>query len=71
MGFDKNYPNRKDKRKHYRGAKAVDTSCRNHGSCPWCQGKVKYKVKRQKNYIDDQKLSRYCSSVVEQVTDNH
>lgn len=36
MSFDKNYPNRKDKRKPYRGAKAIDCSCRNHGSCPIC-----------------------------------
>lgn len=26
----------KEKRKSYRGAKAVDRSCRNHGSCPYC-----------------------------------
>jgi len=37
MSFDKNYPNRKDKRKPYRKSKAFDTSCRNHGSCPYCK----------------------------------
>lgn len=36
MSFDKNYPNRKDKRKPYYKSKRFDKSCRNHGSCPYC-----------------------------------
>lgn len=36
MSFDKQYPNRKDRRKPYRGSKAVDRSCRNRGSCGYC-----------------------------------
>jgi hypothetical protein len=47
MSFDKDYPNRKDKRKKYVGKKAVDTTCRNHGSCPYCEKERKYKRKRQ------------------------
>ena len=27
----------KEKRKPYTGAKAVDCSCINHGSCDWCK----------------------------------
>ena len=27
----------KEKRKPYRKAKAIDRTCRNHGSCPWCK----------------------------------
>ena len=27
----------KEKRKPYTGTKAVDCSCRNHGSCDWCK----------------------------------
>jgi hypothetical protein len=46
MGFDKDYPNRKDKRKAYYGPKAVDRTCRNHGSCAYCAGGREYKVKR-------------------------
>lgn len=38
MSFDKNYPNRKDKRKPYHGSKAFDRSCRTGGNCPWCEG---------------------------------
>lgn len=38
MGFDKHYANRKDQREPYRGSKSFDRSCRNHGSCPYCEG---------------------------------
>lgn len=30
------YIDGKERRKPYRGSKAVDRSCRNHGSCSWC-----------------------------------
>ena len=36
MSFDNHYPKRKDHRRVYYGAKAVDRSCRNHGDCPHC-----------------------------------
>jgi hypothetical protein len=35
--LDKAITHGKEKRKPYRGAKAVDCTCRNHGSCPWCR----------------------------------
>lgn len=37
MGFDNRYPKRKDHRKPYRGSKRFDRSCRNHGSCTYCE----------------------------------
>lgn len=37
MAFDNFYPNRKDRRKPYRGAKSFDRSCRNNGSCSYCR----------------------------------
>lgn len=37
MAFDNDYPNRKDRRKPYRKSKVFDTSCRNHGSCGYCE----------------------------------
>jgi hypothetical protein len=37
MALDKAIQYGKEKRKPYRGAKAVDCSCRNHGSCSWCR----------------------------------
>jgi hypothetical protein len=36
VGFDKDYPNRKDRRAPYRGVKAADSHCRNHGACDYC-----------------------------------
>jgi len=41
------YPNRKDHRKPYHGAKAISHSCRNHGSCPWCKENRTIKNMRQ------------------------
>ena len=38
MTFYTNYPNRKDWRRPYRDSRAVDASCRSHGSCDWCVG---------------------------------
>lgn len=36
MSLDKAIRSGKEHRKAYRGAKAIDHTCRNHGSCPWC-----------------------------------
>lgn len=36
MSLDKAIEHGKEKRKQYIGAKAVDCSCRNHGTCSWC-----------------------------------
>lgn len=38
MGLEKAIEHGKEKRKPYKGAKAVDYSCRNHGTCEWCRG---------------------------------
>lgn len=38
MAFHNQYPNRKDHRRPYRGSKRFDNTCRNHGSCGYCQG---------------------------------
>lgn len=43
MSLDKAIKFGKEHRKPYYGAKAVDPTCRNNGTCPWCQGGVKYK----------------------------
>lgn len=37
MSLDKAIEHGKEKRKPYRGAKAADATCRNHGSCKWCE----------------------------------
>ena len=45
MSLDKSIANGKDHRKPYRGAKAIDPSCRNHGGCPWCEENRKHKFR--------------------------
>lgn len=53
MTLDKAIKHKKEKRKQYRGAKAVDHTCRNHGSCPYCQGNRTYKnKKREMKFVD-------------------
>lgn len=37
MSLDKAIKSGKEKRKPYRGAKAIDCTCRNHGSCAYCR----------------------------------
>ena len=37
MSLDKAIGHGKEKRKPYKGAKAIDCTCRNHGSCTWCR----------------------------------
>ena len=43
MSLDKAIKSGKEHRKEYRGAKSVDPSCRNHGSCLFCE-KAKLKI---------------------------
>ncbi len=54
MSFDKNYPNRKDKRKPYRKSKAFDTSCRNHGSCPYCKENRTFFDKKHREVLKEE-----------------
>ena len=43
MPLDKAIEHGKEKRKPYRGSKAIDCSCRNHGTCEWCTSSRLYK----------------------------
>lgn len=36
MGLEKAIEHKKEHRKPYRGSKAIDCSCRNHGTCGYC-----------------------------------
>ena len=45
MSLDKGVKHGKEHRKPWRGHKrsrAVDSSCRSHGGCPWCLGNRKH-----------------------------
>lgn len=43
MSLNKAIEHKKEHRKQYRGAKLVDSFCRNHGSCSWCRENRQYK----------------------------
>lgn len=51
MSMDKAIEHGKERRKPYRGAKAVDRTCRNHGSCKWCENNRRFKFRDK--YIED------------------
>lgn len=43
MALDKAIKSGKEHRKPYRGSKRFDCSCRNHGSCPYCEQNRRHK----------------------------
>lgn len=47
MGLEKAIEHGKEKRKPYRGAKAVSMHCRNHGFCDYCVWNRQYQTKKQ------------------------
>lgn len=51
MSLDKAIKHGKEHRKPYTGSKAIDCTCRNHGSCPWCEENRKHKF-RDKHQIE-------------------
>jgi hypothetical protein len=48
MSLDKAIKAGKEHRKPYRKSKAFDKTCRNHGSCPCCQGNRKHSTEVRK-----------------------
>ena len=48
MALDKAIEHGKEKRKPYRGSKAIDCTCRNHGTCKWCEENRKHKFRDKK-----------------------
>jgi len=49
--FDKflkseNWKGKKEKREEYRGAKSGDATCRNHGSCKYCENNRTFSGKK-------------------------
>ena len=53
MGMDKSIEHGKEHRKPFHGAKAVDSTCRNHGGCPWCEGNRKHKYDKAEQAAKD------------------
>lgn len=46
MGLEKAIKSGKEHRKEYRGSKAIDRSCRNHGDCPFCRKNRLYNYRK-------------------------
>ena len=67
MSLDKAISHGKEHRRPYRGNKAVDYTCRNHGGCDWCKNNRMYNEKRElekmKYRLDDfeQQIKEYYS----------
>ena len=52
MSLNKAIEHGKERRKPYRGAKAIDPSCRNHGSDKWSENNRRFKF-RDKHPADE------------------
>lgn len=57
MALDKAIISGKEHRKKYYGSKAIDCTCRNHGSCIWCRenrlhSSIK-QIEKMRNMEDD------------------
>lgn len=54
MSNDKAIHSGKEKRKVYRKSKAFDSSCRNHGSCSYCESNRTIATKRLEQKLKDE-----------------
>lgn len=59
MSLEKAIEYRKEKRKAYRGSKAFDYTCRNHGSCNYCESNRTIQSKRAKGRLEGQEDEFY------------
>ena len=56
MSLDKAIAHNKEHRTIYYGSKSIDRTCRNHGTCPYCQSNRQYKNrKRLMSMVDKMK----------------
>ena len=65
MSLNKAIEHGKEKRKPYNGAKAIDCTCRNHGSCKYCKGNRLYQKLRMdemsKQALEDEYKENSCN----------
>lgn len=54
MSLNKAIKSGKEKRKLYTAGKKIDRTCRNHGSCPWCEGTRTYNSRKKELAAKDQ-----------------
>jgi hypothetical protein len=53
MSLDKSIKSGKEKRKQYRKSKRFDSTCRNHGSCKYCENNRLHNDKKRKVSADE------------------
>ena len=58
MSLNKSIQSGKSQRKPYRGAKAIDSTCRNHGNYKWCEGNRTHKNDKRE-LAAEQELREY------------
>ena len=63
MSLDKAIKCGKEHRKPYIGAKAVDATCRNHGSCYQCKGDRLHSTRKRELSADDKRNSKCDTDV--------
>ena len=54
MAFDNQLGKGKDRRRPYYDSRQFDWTCRNHGSCGWCEGRRTFKNKRRAPIVIDE-----------------
>ena len=69
MSLDKAIEHGKEHRKPYRGTKAIDPSCRNHGSCTVCKKNRLHKF-RDKKPREEEDMSERTDNIKDLTLDN-
>ncbi|WP_458408227.1 hypothetical protein [Anaerotignum sp.] len=54
MSLDKAIEHGKEKRKKFRGGKAVSNRCKNHGGCVWCEANRLYQRSKEELAAEQQ-----------------
>jgi hypothetical protein len=67
MSLEKAIEYRKEKRKPYRGSKRWDHTCRNHGSCSYCENNRTIQSKREMDRASDQETELYTSCYLDEL----
>lgn len=52
MSLNKAIEHKKERRKQFRKSKAFDRTCRNHGSCPYCEGNRTIQAQKEQERIE-------------------
>ena len=58
MSLDKAIQHGKEKRKPYRGGKAICKTCRNHGGCPACEANRMHSTEKRMERMKEERECR-------------